>query len=413
MANLGTIYDHNCTGCPLHEKEGVTCISGAGNITNPRVIVVGDAPSKDEASTGVGYWDQRSALLIEVLKGAGFSVGPKGDVFATYACKCYPEGKVKVKDMKTCAEKFLMAELDLFKPDLILVLGKNAQLAVTGDNSSIAKTHGKILPFERGGWTAQVIPLDHPFTVLSNPAKLDQWAADMKRAAMVFHSEGSPYWDDSKLSRFDFQVITSVRKFKAVAKELIAHHKGDYLAIDIEASGIDEDIYMPDYRVFSLQFGIVDPDDKKRNDSLPVYILPLQSEQWACTAGKDMWLNKMRGLLNEFLSPRYFKIVAHNGKYDLKGLRRIGVDKVYLDRDTMILWADMHGEAPMSLKEICYQITDLGGYEEAMTAYFKEHGSYDAPPDLLTTYGCLDIVVTRHLMYEHLHGIMTLTEADK
>ena len=410
MSKLINFYDRDCKRCPLHENQGMTCMPGIGNLNDPKIIIVSDAPGKDEADRGKAFWDDRARLLVEALVEVGIPVGGQGQVFATYATKCYPAGKLKTKDVKTCSEVFLQKELDHYKPELILVLGKNAQLAVTGSVQPLSKTHGKIIEVEREGWTMRAMALEHPFSILSTPAKKDQWLADFQRAKMFFYGEGSPAWEDSKASRFDFRVIESIPHFKQVARELIQKYKGDYLAIDIEASGLDENMWKPDFKVYTLQFGIVDVTDKEMNDHLPVYILPLQSSQWSCT-GDPMWLDNIRDLLNNFLAPRYFKLVAHNGKYDLKGLRRIGVDKAFLDRDTMILWADVHGEAPMSLKEIAYQVTDLGGYEKAMEAYFKEHGSYDAPPELLTLYGGLDIVVTRHLMYEHYHTILQQVKA--
>ena len=405
MSLLKGIYNRSCALCPLHETNGATCISGRGNLANTGgVFIVGDAPSRDEAPRGFSFSDEQGRLVIEALKEAGIPVGNTGDVFATNAVKCYPNGKIKVKDMKTCADTYLMAELDRFKPSLIIVLGKNAQIAVTRNNTAIAKTHGKLQDFEREGWSSQVIAIDHPFSVLSTPAKLDPWMADIRRAKAVYNSEGSPYWDDSKLDRFDFRVITTARHFRKVARDLIDNHKGEYLAIDIEASGLDDRMFQSDFRVYSLQFGIVDLEGSgpnSLNDTAPVFIIPLQSEQWSVT---ERWLSMMRDMLNEFLHPRYFKTVAHNAKYDLKGLGRIGVDKVMADRCTMMLWANLHGESPLSLKEIAYQITDLGGYEKKMDEYFKEHATFDAPPELLTTYGCLDIVVTRHLMRELYHS---------
>jgi DNA polymerase I-like protein with 3'-5' exonuclease and polymerase domains len=158
-------------------------------------------------------------------------------------------------------------------------------------------------------------------------------------------------------------------------------------------------MYFDKYKVYTLQLGVVDLTDPEYNDRLPVYIIPLQSSQFSICKN-PMWLDSAAGLLNHLLSPRYFKLIAHNGKYDLKGLRRIGVHTPYLWWDTMLLWANTHGEAPMSLKEIAYQVTDLGGYEKKMEEYFKEHGTYDAPPEILMEYGGLDVVVTRHLMYE-------------
>lgn len=407
--DLADIYDSSCEACPLHKNEGRTCISGSGNLQNPTVLVVGDGPSKEEATKVRAFTDQRAKLLRAALEDAGIEVSASGEVFATYMCKCFPAGKVRTVDARVCADKYLLKEIAHFKPKLILALGKNAQLILLHESSPLSKTHGKIFDvvFEVDGETIEtkVMPIEHPFAILSNPAKISMWESDIQRAKSVLYNEGEPFWAEEKKDRFDFNLIESPREFKQLAKHLIQNYKGSYLALDIEASGLDDTIQKEEFKVYTIQFGIVDMDSKPDNDILPVYILPIQSEQFACTKQAG-WLPDMVNLLNNFLHPRYFKLVAHNGKYDLKGLRRIGVTTPYLTWDTMMLWANAYGEAPMSLKEIAYQVSDLGGYEVEMQEYFKEHGTFDAPPELLVPYGGLDIVVTRHLMYDMYHKLL-------
>lgn len=404
MASLKNVYDRKCTLCPLHSNEGETCLSGGGNIKTPRLLIVGDGPSKNESQMRRSFSDQRGQLLQVALEEAQIGIGSDGVVFATYATKCFPSGKIKQKDAKTCSDTYLIKEIFHFKPELILVLGKTSQVAVLHNNSPISKTHGKLFEhtFELDGqeFTTQVMPIEHPFSVIQSPQKYDQWMSDLRRVRTVLYSEGSPFWDDTKLDRFDFRVIESVSEFKAVARDLIADYRGHYLSLDIEASGLDNAIAMPGYDVYTIQFGIVDLEDEQANYTNPVYILPIRSSQFLVSSDRyrDIWLPKIVPLVDKFLHPKYFKLTAHNGKYDLKGLRTVGITSPQLYWDTMMLWANEHGEAPMSLKEIAYQVTDLGGYEKDMEEYFKEHGTYDAPRELLVWYGGLDIVVTRHLM---------------
>jgi DNA polymerase len=396
-------YNRKCQLCPLHENEGYTCISGAGNIKNPRVLVVGDGPSKNEAENKRAFTDQRGQLLQEALAEVGIPTGSDGAVFATYVCKCFPHGKIKPKDAKVCAATYLEQEILKYKPELIIALGKTAQTAVLHKPAPISKTHGKLFDatfeVDEEVFETKVMPVEHPFSILQSPSKIDPWLADLRRAKMVLYAEGEPYWTPDKAERFTFELIDSTRKLKQMANTIISGYRGEYLGLDIEASGLDDIMYFDKYKVYTLQLGVVDLTDPEYNDRLPVYIIPLQSSQFSICKN-PMWLDSAAGLLNHLLSPRYFKLIAHNGKYDLKGLRRIGVHTPYLWWDTMLLWANTHGEAPMSLKEIAYQVTDLGGYEKKMEEYFKEHGTYDAPPEILMEYGGLDVVVTRHLMYE-------------
>jgi len=376
-------------------------LSGIGNLDDPSILIVGDGPSKQEVLLGRAFGDERGRLLAQSLDEIGFPIGPKGDVFATYAVKCFPSGKVKVKDAKICAAKYLNQEIDLFRPKLVIALGKTAQYAVLGSTAPISKTRGKLFPLVRtdaagNEWTTQVMPVDHPFSILTTPAKLDPWLADLRRAKAVFYGDGNPYWSPEKLERFDFKVIDSIAQFKAVARELIAKHRGEYLAIDIEASGVDEAMNDDDFRVFSLQFGLIDLEGREEH---PVYFLPIQSAGFPWTS-EAKWLDNTARLLNRFLSTDYFKLVGHNLKYDLKALRRIGVTEAYAVYDTLMAWSIAHGEAPLSLKTIAYEVSDLGGYEVLMDQYFKEHGTYDAPPEILISYSCLDVVLVRYLFSE-------------
>ena len=406
MSRLERTYNKRCDLCPLHEDNPKTCVPGLGNAVEPTLLVVGDGPSRIEMDKRLGFTDQKAMLLYESLSEVGIDAGRGGEVFYTYLCKCHTAGKVKTKNARTCAEHYLWREILLLKPTLILALGKSAQTVLANTVAPLSKTHGKVfdldVTLDGDTHTTQVIPVEHPFSILSNPARRDLWMADLRRVKAVLYGEGDPYWDASKLERFDFRVIESEEHFKSVADKLIRDYKGGYLSIDVEASGLDPDILTPDFKVFTLQFGVVNTEDKAANDNEPVYILPIQSKHFKC-----MPLERTKYLLNHFLNWRYWKLVAHNGKYDLKALRAIGVDNNYLWWDTMMLWANAHGEAPLSLKEIAYQVTDLGGYEVLMDEYFEEHKTYDAPPEILVPYGGLDVVVTRHLMYEMHNSILT------
>ncbi len=404
-AELSALYDHKCGLCPLFKDNYSVCLGGVGNASNPKLVIVGDAPSRDEDAVFEAYTtnDQRARLLLKVLKAVGLSIK---DCYATYLAKCCPRGSLKVKEARVCYEEYLKRELNVLRPELILALGKTVQQVLLRNTASIAKTHGKLFPFVHVGededgeevevWSTRVMPVEHPFAVLLNPARYDGWLADFKRVKEILGGEGDPFYTPSKLDRYTFDLIDSIDKLRQVINTLELMYRGSYIAFDVEASGLDDVIFTPDFKWFTLQFGVVDLARKAKNDSLPVYIVPVDSAHFACCRGKTWKRDVIVELQNLFGGP--FKFIAHNAKYDQKVLWRHEIP-VFSDACTMVLWANRYGEASMSLKDIAYQVTDIGGYEGLMDDFFAEHNTYDAPPDILLPYGGLDVVVTRHLFY--------------
>jgi len=403
--SIVTLYDDTCVSCELHKPALSVCLPGVGDVEHPRVVVVGDAPSLIEDEENTAFCDDsdpRAAILVRVLKEAGFDLDT---IFATYAVKCFPRGSVKVTHVKTCRDEYLTEELNHLRPEMIIPLGKNAQIAVLNLNSPISKTHGKLFEYTGGGetdpWTANVVPVDHPFAVLSTPAKYTEWLSDFKRARAVLDGEGEPFYTPGKLSRFTFLLLDTLDKLEQAVSDCINNDDLEYLAFDVETSGLDDEIMRPGYKMYTIQFGLIDTNNKKNNDILPVYIVPYESAHFIHS---DEWrLIVDRELIRLFSSD--LKCVAHNAKFDQKVLWSKGIP-VLSDRDTVILWANQYGEAPLSLKDIAYQVTDIGGYEVEMDKFFKEHGTFDAPPEVLLPYGGLDIIVVRHVMVHVMQGVM-------
>ncbi len=410
-----SLYDSSCTKCLMGSNGYATCIHGIGSKRKDiDIVVVMDAPSIEEGASP--FSDNRARLLARMFKQVGLNPGASGKVWFTYVHKCAAvnpktnrAAKVKLKDAKICAEAYLEQEIKIINPKIILCLGKVVQSVVLKNNTSVAHTRGKLVKAIFGEWEGLAMVLDHPFAILQSPAKESMFIQDLQGVVKVLKGE-SPFWEKSKQHRFDFVPITSVNQFIQIKEELFkTQHK--YLAIDVEASGLGRDLYLKDFKVYTLQFGVVDLANTHNNYTNPVYILPIQSKHFLCTQQNDPgWICQIKPVINNLLSRKRFHLVAHNGKYDLKALRSaaLGVYS-YLQWDTMMLWANFYGEASMSLKEIAYQITDIGGYDKEMEAYFKEHGSYDAPQDILLPYGGLDIVVTRLLLQK----LLPMTETSK
>ena len=83
----------SCTRCALHATKGDKFVLGSGNL-KAKVVVIGDAPSKADARTGMPFSSRDEQgqkgdtdLLIKLLTEAG--IDPRS-VFYTTLTKCRP-----------------------------------------------------------------------------------------------------------------------------------------------------------------------------------------------------------------------------------------------------------------------------------------------------------------------------------
>jgi len=172
----------DCTKCALSSSRR-HFVFGAGN-PNARVMLIGEAPGEEEDRVGEPFVGRAGKLLDKMLKAINFS---RKDVFITNILKCRPPGNrdPQPDEIATCVP-YLHRQIELIKPDFILVLGRIAAQTLLTTTSSLGKlrTH----PHDFSGIT--LIVTYHPAALLRTE--------DYKR----------PAWEDLKLLRklFDEKV---------------------------------------------------------------------------------------------------------------------------------------------------------------------------------------------------------------
>lgn len=164
-----------CTRCRLH-RERQQVVFGEGN-PRARVVVVGEAPGREEDRTGRPFVGSAGKLLDLLLMTAGF---PREEVYICNVIKCRPpENRNPMRDEVEACSSYLHGQLAAIQPAVLLALGKFAAQTLVGSEQSIGSLRGRVHSY-------QGIPLVvtfHPAFLLRSP----QWA----RAA----------WDDFQLLR--------------------------------------------------------------------------------------------------------------------------------------------------------------------------------------------------------------------
>lgn len=147
-----------CQECPLHENR-TKVVFGEGPV-DAKIMLVGEAPGRNEDETGRPFIGMAGKLLSEVLVDTGID---RSKIYITSILKCRPEGnrKPRKKEYDTCIKRFLDKQIEIINPDIIGLLGNSAIHAVIGENR-IKQIHGKIYELKGRRYMA----LFHPAAAL-------------------------------------------------------------------------------------------------------------------------------------------------------------------------------------------------------------------------------------------------------
>jgi DNA-formamidopyrimidine glycosylase len=160
-----------CTECPLH-KNRTRVVFGEGP-EDAKIMLIGEAPGKNEDEKGKPFVGMAGKLLSEILQEAGID---RSEVFITSIVKCRPEANRKPRKLEytTCIDLFLKKQIGLINPDIVGLLGNSAIYALIGEKN-IKKIHGNTYKLNGRKYMA----LFHPAAALYSRKLLPQLKEDM------------------------------------------------------------------------------------------------------------------------------------------------------------------------------------------------------------------------------------------
>ncbi|MGZ8175719.1 MAG: uracil-DNA glycosylase [Methylobacter sp.] len=163
-----------CTLCDLCKTRTQT-VFGSGN-KNADWMIIGEGPGQHEDQQGLPFVGNAGLLLTEMLRAIGLD---REEVFITNIVKCRPPANRDPKpiEIESC-KPYLMRQIALLKPKIIVVLGRIAAQALLNTDEPISKLRGKIHALN-----------DTPVVVVYHPAYLLRSMLDKRKA-----------WADLKLA---------------------------------------------------------------------------------------------------------------------------------------------------------------------------------------------------------------------
>lgn len=157
-----------CQACALCESRRQT-VFGVGHI-EAEWMIVGEAPGEQEDKQGEPFVGRAGVLLdrmLESLKLTRADASAAQQVYIANVLKCRPPANRNPlpQEVAQC-EPYLLRQIELVQPKLILAMGRFAVQSLLKSNEAIGRLRGKV--HEVSG--VPVIVTYHPAYLLRNPA---------------------------------------------------------------------------------------------------------------------------------------------------------------------------------------------------------------------------------------------------
>jgi DNA polymerase len=163
----------NCHLCDL-AKNRTKVVFGEGS-ENAKVMFIGEGPGESEDETGRPFVGKAGELLSKMIENA---IGiQRSSVYIANIVKCRPpSNRVPTHAEVTACKPYLLKQIEIIKPTIIVALGATALNSLLGEDLSITKVRGKQYKFAN----TTLIPTFHPSYLLRNPDAKKEAFEDMK-----------------------------------------------------------------------------------------------------------------------------------------------------------------------------------------------------------------------------------------
>jgi uracil-DNA glycosylase len=176
----------DCQKCDLWKTRN-NFVFGTGN-PNADVVCVGEAPGAEEDKQGKPFVGRAGQLLTKILQAINFE---REDVFIANILKSRPPDNRNPLpyEIEQC-EPYLVKQLEIIKPKLILALGTFASQTLLKTKEPLGKLRGKFHLYNG----IKMMVTYHPAALLRNP----HWK--------------KPAWEDVQLLRAEYDKMMKEKK---------------------------------------------------------------------------------------------------------------------------------------------------------------------------------------------------------
>jgi DNA polymerase len=175
----------DCTRCPL-AYAGRHKIVFADGDPNARLMFVGEGPGADEDAQGLPFVGKAGQLLNNMIAAMGLR---RDEVYIANIVKCRPPGNrtPEFVEAGTCSQ-FLVRQIDIVRPQVIVALGSTAATYLLGVRQSLSSLRGR-WHATRG---ARLAVTYHPAFLLRDPRQKSEAWKDLQMVMAELGLKAAP-----------------------------------------------------------------------------------------------------------------------------------------------------------------------------------------------------------------------------
>lgn len=150
--------------CPELRAQATQLVMGDGN-PDADIVLIGEAPGKNEDIQGVPFVGAAGKFLNEMLAAAGME---RSDIYITNIVKYRPpNNRDPLPEEKKAFWPYLLRQLEIIQPKVVVTLGRHSG-AYFIPNLAISRDHGVPKKVAYHQQEFLVVPLYHPAAALYN-----------------------------------------------------------------------------------------------------------------------------------------------------------------------------------------------------------------------------------------------------
>lgn len=373
-----------CEGCPYRGRS----ISFSGPLDS-QYAIVGESPGGDEIRKGEPFVGPSGEILWSAIERVSNSALTRDDFLVMNSFNCRPvnkDDKQRFTDAILACRPSMIANLSLHPKRLIFALGNAALWSLTGNfDLKITQVRGQLLDLDPNIAMpnlsdCKVVPVVHPAALMRGTGTIRQFRADLEYGLdLVGATNGGTKRVFKEPEESDIVICES-------SDDLAPLQNASLIAADIETSGFS----FMEKRILSV--GLQGDTDKR------VFIIPWSSNRdplGTVTEARRRTLETLRELLED--TSKTF--IWHNGKFDVKFLRRGGI-KARVDQDTMLMsYALDPTRGIHDLETVGIDWLRAPSYKNMLDPYLpNKKASYEViPTNILYKYQAIDVALTNQV----------------